>query len=143
VRPGTTVAACGFLLVCSKPSAGESRTRGPERPQQVNALSGTLNSKLFISRRFVTYTDLWGTWLPNGDPIVFHADGTVDSEKAGLRGKWKIVDEATVLIADRKFSYSSAKGCLFSPLKPDAHVGWYILLEDNKQQWLHGHLKVG
>jgi len=113
-----------------------------EHAEYDNVLSGSLTPELFISQKFIAYTDLWAVWLPDGDPIVFHADSAVDNERAGLQGKWKVLDETTVMIAGRTFGYSSAKSCLFSPLKLSADIGWYILLEADKQQWLHRHSKV-
>jgi len=73
---------------------------------------------------------------PRIDPIVFRANGTVENKKAGLSGDWKIIDDTTLLVAGRKFAYNSATGCPFSPLEPGRNVGWYILLEEDKQQWL-------
>jgi hypothetical protein len=137
----TILGASILFLACSGPSPVQPQLASPGHPDKPNVLAGRLTPELFINRRFVAYTDLWGIWLPDGDPIRFSPDGTVENEKAGLRGKWKVLDDATVLIADRRFSYSTAKRCLFSPLTPGADVGWYILLEEDKQQWRDDRFK--
>jgi hypothetical protein len=104
-------------------------------------LSKQLTTMLFINRKFVVFTDLWGAWNPDGDPIIFHADSTVDNEKAGLRGNWKIINDSTVLVADHNFSYDKTKQCLFSPIESGANTGWYILLESDKARWVEGRSK--
>jgi hypothetical protein len=95
-------------------------------------LSKQLTTMLFINRRFVAFTDLWGAWNADGDPIVFHADSTVDNEKAGLRGNWRVINDSTALITEQ---------CLFSPIDSGASTGWYILLEADKAQWLETRSK--
>lgn len=130
------IVIAALLVVSSRPSTAETQASLPQQSSSGSVLSGRLTPELFISGKFVAYTDLWGIWVPEGDPIVFRPDGTVENERAGLRGNWEVVDEATLLVAGRKFRYTKKKGCFFSPLEPGADVGWYIVLEKDRQEWL-------
>ncbi len=98
-------------------------------------LSGRLTPELFLNEEFVAYTDLWGVAGSEGDPIIFKVDGTVENARAGLRGRWQIVDDATLAINDRKFTFSARHRSLFSPLEPGSEVGYYILLRSDSQKW--------
>ena len=71
---------------------------------------------------FVAYTLAWQVSVPGGDPVVFHSDGTITNLRAGLAGRWRIVNESTLVIGDsgplsgppRMFVQRRAPGDLFS-----------------------------
>lgn len=136
IRLAVVFAASVLLLACGRLSSMHSEVPPVKHPQRADILSEKLTAQSFINGKFVAYTDVWGVWSHEGDPIVFHVDGTVDNARAGLQGTWKLIDETTVLVANRTFKYAIEKHCLFSPLEPEGDVGWYIILEQAKQEWL-------
>lgn len=101
-------------------------------------LEGALTRDLLVTGAFVAYTDLWAIGTTDGDPIVFEADGTARNARAGLGGRWRLVDEHTLVVNDRRFTWSPRHKSLFSPLRPGDDVGFYILLREHRRVWWQG-----
>lgn len=113
----------GIALVLGAVGCG----RGPAPPAPEGVVTPPLTPTTLIEGQFVAYTLLWQVSAPGGDPIVFQANGTVENLRAGLAGRWTIVDDSTLLIesADRlpgakpkEFRLRHAEGDLVSPLPP-------------------------
>jgi hypothetical protein len=72
---------------------------------------------------YVAFTTLWQVPVLDGDPVVFLADGTVRNERAGLAGRWAIVDDSTVSIQStlpgspppQRFRVRIPEGVMISP----------------------------
>lgn len=94
-------------------------------------LSGTLDPAVLTNERFVAYTDLWAVSVPEGDPIVFRSDGTVENLKAGLRGNWSIEGGNTLNISGHKFRFDRDCKCLFSARNGTSSLGWRIIHADD------------
>ena len=94
-------------------------------------LSGTLDPAVLTNERFVAYTDLWAVGVPEGDPIVFRSDGTVENSKAGLRGNWSIEGGNTLNISGHKFRFNRDCRCLFSGRNGTSSLGWRIIHADD------------
>jgi cytochrome oxidase Cu insertion factor (SCO1/SenC/PrrC family) len=98
-------------------------------------LSIELTREMLIANAFVAYTDLWAIGTADGDPIVFEADGTARNVRAGLGGRWHLADQHTLVVNDRRFTWSPRHRSLFSPLRPGDDVGFYLLLREHRRAW--------
>jgi len=92
-----------------------------------------LTSALLEEGHFVVYTLLWQLAVPGGDPIVFRADGAIENTRAGLAGRWTILDDSTLVIQPQvasappglagppiTFRLRSSRDALISPVRADS-----------------------
>jgi hypothetical protein len=92
-----------------------------------------LTPALLVEGHYVVYTLLWQVAVPGGDPIVFRADGTTENQRAGLAGRWTILDDSTLAIQPEvvsaprglsgppvSFRLRAGRGALINPVRPDS-----------------------
>jgi hypothetical protein len=138
------------ILGLAASSAGRWGAPQPEPCEPLYGLAGLpaglgalLRRDTLVGGRFVAYTLLWQGSVPGGDPIAFHADGTVENARAGLAGRWTVQDDSTLIIAGSggalagtPHTFRLRGGRLISP--PTAGAGsngtWWIESESGERR---------
>jgi hypothetical protein len=105
----------------------------PKAASAPDSLRPPLTASVLVDGHFVVYTLLWQVAVPGGDPIVFLADGTTKNMRAGLAGRWTIVDDSTLAIQPEvasappglagppvTFRLRASRGALISPVRSDS-----------------------
>jgi hypothetical protein len=111
-----------LLLLAAAPSCGRIPPTASPSPARLVA---PLRRETLIQGAFVAYTLFWQVGVPGGDPVVFRADGSVENARAGLAGRWTVVDDSTLRIRqtdpmtrqvhDLEFRLRVGEGDLASP----------------------------
>lgn len=123
MRPAIVAALVATCACAPKPAPGPDS----------NSLRPPLTSALLVEGHYVVYTLLWQVAVPGGDPIVFRADGTTENARAGLAGRWTILDDSTLAIQPEApsaprglsgppvtFRLRAGRGALISPVRADS-----------------------
>ena len=94
---------------------GVAACAGHRPPAEADGLiTRPLSGEELVTGHFVAYTIFWQVQVPGGDPIVFGNDSSVQNIRAGLQGRWELLDDTTVLIAGRPFYHRIVTGDLVS-----------------------------